>query len=453
VQRDLYSAFLAAYLDPAEPTPSCAQYVIGWEGAEARLRAAHERTIQRANAGQVLPQSLGIPRAGARLPESRSEATQELLFLSREEKEKRGSAAQNPPCFSRGSLQEGYGYVLRRVGETAHQSCLLVTSREKPADLVLLEGTRSLVRVLRLGGLDADAGAQLLAEKGVVGTPEERARLVEAYAGNPLALKVVAETIADLFVGEIGPFLKQSVVIFGSIQELLAEQIARLSAVEQIVLRWLAIVREPLSLEDLLVLLVAPGPAGQMLSAVDNLRRRSLIERGKLPGSFTLHSVVLGYVTRLLIEEATHEITQGQLSRLIEHGLSHAGAREDVRQTQERLIVAPILAHLRSAYPGRAEVEERLLSLLAQLRERADYAQGYGPANLVALLRELRGHLRGLDLSQLALRGAYLQGVEMQDTTLAGATLRETVWTSALDATNAVAISGNGQYWASLGRD
>jgi hypothetical protein len=82
VQRDLYSAFLAAYLDPAEPTPSCAQYVIGWEGAEARLRAAHERAIQRAKAGQVLPQSFGLPRAGARLPESRSEATQELLFLS-----------------------------------------------------------------------------------------------------------------------------------------------------------------------------------------------------------------------------------------------------------------------------------------------------------------------------------------------------------------------------------
>ena len=34
VQRDLYSAFLAAYLDPAaEPLPSCAQYVIPWEGA------------------------------------------------------------------------------------------------------------------------------------------------------------------------------------------------------------------------------------------------------------------------------------------------------------------------------------------------------------------------------------------------------------------------------------
>jgi len=83
VQRDLYSAFLAAYLDPAELSLSCAQYVIPWEGAEARLRAAHERTIQRANEGQVLPQSMGIPRARVRLPTSRSEATQELLVLSR----------------------------------------------------------------------------------------------------------------------------------------------------------------------------------------------------------------------------------------------------------------------------------------------------------------------------------------------------------------------------------
>src|SRR5258708_39457098 len=40
VQRDLYSALLAAYLDPAEPIPSCAQYVIPWGAADACLRLA-----------------------------------------------------------------------------------------------------------------------------------------------------------------------------------------------------------------------------------------------------------------------------------------------------------------------------------------------------------------------------------------------------------------------------
>src|SRR5258708_6554602 len=83
VQRDLYSAFLAAYLDPAaDPIPSCARYVIPWEGAEARLRAAHERATQRAKEGQVVPRSMGIPRAGARLPESRSEPTPEPVVLA-----------------------------------------------------------------------------------------------------------------------------------------------------------------------------------------------------------------------------------------------------------------------------------------------------------------------------------------------------------------------------------
>src|SRR6266699_1429092 len=347
---------------------------------------------------------------------------------------------------------EGFGLVLRRVGETVHQSCLLVTSREKPADLVPLEGTRSPVRTLRLAGLDASACEQLLSEKGIIGTPEERARLVEAYAGNPLALKVVAETISDLFAGAIGPFLKQSVVIFGSIEELLAEQVARLSTVEQTVLRSLAIAREPLGLEELLTLLVTPPRQGQLLSAVDTLRRRSLIERGNLPGSVTLQSVVLEYMTGLLIAEATSEVVQSRLERRIGHGLSQARAGEDVRQMQERLIVAPILARLRSVYPGRAEVEEHLLALFAQLRERADAAQGYGPANLVALLRQQRGHLRGLDLSHLSIRGAYVQGVEMQDATLSGATLRDSVFTEALDATWAVAISRNGQYWAAGSR-
>jgi len=83
VQRDLYAAFLAAYLNPPDTLPSCAQYAEYWEGAEARLRAAHERLIQRARAGQVLPQSMGIPRAGARLPQSSGAPKQELVFLLR----------------------------------------------------------------------------------------------------------------------------------------------------------------------------------------------------------------------------------------------------------------------------------------------------------------------------------------------------------------------------------
>src|SRR5260221_9397092 len=107
VQRDLYSAFLAAYLDPADLTPSCAQYVIPWEGAEARLLAAHERATQRANEGQVVPRSMGISRAGARLPKSRGEATQELLFLSRRGKVEAWKHRSETPALQPGESSGG----------------------------------------------------------------------------------------------------------------------------------------------------------------------------------------------------------------------------------------------------------------------------------------------------------------------------------------------------------
>ncbi len=183
--------------------------------------------------------------------------------------------------------------MLRRVGETAHKSCLLLTSREKPAELRALEGRRSPVRSLCLAGLDVAACEHLLAENEVVGSQEERARLVERYAGNPLALKIVAETIADLFGGEIGPFLAQNTVVFGSIADLLGAQYARLSPLEQTVLSWLAIVREPVTIDELCSVLVTPLPRVQVLEAIDGLRRRFLIERGQRPGSFTLQSMVL----------------------------------------------------------------------------------------------------------------------------------------------------------------
>ncbi len=81
VQRDLYSAFLASTLSVDQLIPSCAQSVILWESAEARLQAAHARVLQRANEGQSLPRSMGVPRAGARRPQSLGEPTPEPAFL------------------------------------------------------------------------------------------------------------------------------------------------------------------------------------------------------------------------------------------------------------------------------------------------------------------------------------------------------------------------------------
>src|SRR5258708_6797935 len=168
---------------------------------------------------------------------------------------------------------EGVARVLHRVAETEHQSCLLLTSREKPSDLVPLEGSRAPVRALRLARLGAEACQQLLVEKGAAGRAAEQLQLIEAYAGNPLALKIVAQTLVELFEGQRVPFLEQGEVVFGGVRALLDEQYARLSAVEQSVLLWLAILREPVSLPELLAGLSAPPPPPQVLGAGGSVTR------------------------------------------------------------------------------------------------------------------------------------------------------------------------------------
>jgi WD40 repeat protein len=349
---------------------------------------------------------------------------------------------------------EDYAVLLHRVAQTPHQSCLLLTSREIPAQLGHLESNRTGVRALRLSGLEPAACEQLLEEKDVIGSLHDHVRLAQRYAGNPLALNIVGETICELFGGQISSFLEQDAVIFSSIRDLLAEHFSRLSALEQALLFWLAIVREPLDGVSLNAQLVPPVAGVQVSEALEALHRRSLVERGKrgtageVPATFTLHSVVLEYVTELLVERVSEQVQHAVWEHLISYALEQAEAKEYVRQAQERLLVVPVLLRLQASYRQTEAVEEQLLRLLNQLRTRDQQAQGYGPVNLIVLLRGLRGHLRRIDLSEFAIRGAYLQGVEMQDAKLSRVTLRDTIFTQAFDAIWSVAVSPNGQYWA-----
>jgi WD40 repeat protein/transcriptional regulator with XRE-family HTH domain len=382
----------------------------------------------------------------------------------------------DPQGHFRPSYQD-YAALLRRVAESPHQSCLLLTSRETPAELGQLESPRASVRALRLSGLEPEACAQLLEEREVMGSTHDRLRLAQRYAGNPLALNIVAEVISELFGGQISSFLEQDTVIFSSIRDLLAEQWTRLSALEQALLFWLAVVREPQGVAQLHALLVTPVAWMQVSETLEALQRRSLAERAKrgtagdAQATFTLQSVVLEYVTELLVERVSEQVLpfispepkasrasgvgemafkgqHAEWEHLISYALEQAQAKEYVRQAQERLLVAPVLLRLQASYRQTEAVEEQLLGLLNQLRTWDQEAQGYGPVNLTMLLRGLRGHLRKIDLSQLALRGAYLQGVEMQDARLSGARLRDTIFTEAFDAIWSVAASHTGEYWA-----
>ena len=156
---------------------------------------------------------------------------------------------------------EGYGRLLERLGEETHQSCLLVTSREKPREVAQLESAsgqadaqpvRSLiVRSLPLPGLSDGESQEILRGRGLTGSPEAWATLIHLYSGNPLYLKIVAEPIEEIFGGDIGAFLKEGETVFGDLRDPLEFQFSRLSPFEQSVMYWLAIEREPTTLEQL----------------------------------------------------------------------------------------------------------------------------------------------------------------------------------------------------------
>lgn len=79
------------------------------------------------------------------------------------------------------------------------------------------------------------------------------------------------------------------------IDALLAQQFEQLSEIEQQILYWLAIGREAISISQLLADFIPSGYRAQVMSALQSLDRRSLIE--KSGGCFTLQPVVMEYVT------------------------------------------------------------------------------------------------------------------------------------------------------------
>jgi WD40 repeat protein/transcriptional regulator with XRE-family HTH domain len=342
---------------------------------------------------------------------------------------------------------EGYGRLLGRLAESAHQSCVLLTSREKTREIEPLEGMRSPVRSLRLEGMDEQAARVLLADKGLSGTSAAWQRLVAGYAGNPLALKIVAQGISDLFGGEIDRFLQEGELIFNGVRPVLRQQVGRLSTLESLLLTWLAVLREWTPLDTLAQALYPRVLRAQLLESLEALRRRSLLERGQ-QDSFSLQSVVMEFLTNTLVERLAEEIVLGNPQQLRHVALEQAQAKDYVREFQVRLLVRPITLRLRAGLGEDGLIEEHLLRLLALFRTEDVATQGYGPANVISLLKDLRGQLRGLDLSHLALRNVSLQGVQMQDANLSGAVLRECVFTEAFDAIWAVAISPSGYYWA-----
>lgn len=271
---------------------------------------------------------------------------------------------------------EGYGQLLKRVGEAPHNSCVLITSREKPREIVPLEGEMTKVKCLQLGGLNPHEGRELFEQKGhFTGTEREWKVLINYYGGNPLALKIVAAGTSKLFNGKISPvlkYLKQGAFIFEEIRDLLEYQFQRLSVVEKEVIYWLAINREPVSLDKLAADLVTLSSKRQLPQALRSLLQRSLIE--KSGEHFFLQPVVLKYTTQRLVEQICQELVEKKpLSlRLFKiHASIEATSKDYIQETQKQLIVQPLFEQLLIELDSQKKLVMLLQDILEQQRHQA----------------------------------------------------------------------------------
>lgn len=176
------------------------------------------------------------------------------------------------------SEYEEYREFFQRVGEVLHQSCLVLTSREKLKEVAAIEGVNLPVRSLQLKGLSEVDCQEIIKAKGVTCSEYEWRLLINRYAGNPLALKMVLTTILELFDGKVSNFLKQNILVFGGVRQLIEEQLNRISEIEKQVLYWLIVNQDTLLLSEIKIEEMPSGITKmELLETLESLVRRSLI--------------------------------------------------------------------------------------------------------------------------------------------------------------------------------
>lgn len=337
---------------------------------------------------------------------------------------------------------EGYQYLLEQVCDGRHQSCLIITSRETPGGLSIREGELLTVRSLPLKGLSQMDGQQLLQAKGISSGTPDTARLVESYAGNPLALKVVASTIQSLFGGDVSVFLEQGVSAFGNIWDLLQQQMQRLSVLERQIMYWLAINREQVTLVELQEDLFPKVAQHDLLTALLSLKGRSLIEA--YATGFTQQSVVMEFITEQLLNTLHTEILTQELGLLNSHAVLKAQTKDYIRETQARLILQPLLERLLVSFPNSTALERHLKQLLATLRNQPLKDVGYAGGNILNLLCQNQTDLKGYDLSHLVLWQAYLPHTNLGRVDLSYSNLEKSVFADTFGGITATALSPDG---------
>ncbi|MEP6519196.1 NB-ARC domain-containing protein [Microcoleus vaginatus] len=190
---------------------------------------------------------------------------------------------------------ENYGTLFKLIGEIPHNSCLILNSWEPPSDILTFTDDNSAVRLLQLTRL-GEAATEILRQKGLL-DEEAWPELINLYQGNPLWLKLVAQTINNLFGGRVSQYLSyQPVFLSDELTPILQQHYQRLSEIEKQAISQLSNELEPVSFTQFLA--KCQGAQGELCKAIQSLARRGMIEKlsGETETVFTIPPVLKQYV-------------------------------------------------------------------------------------------------------------------------------------------------------------
>jgi WD40 repeat protein/DNA-binding CsgD family transcriptional regulator len=348
-----------------------------------------------------------------------------------------GAASQN-------GNHAAYQTLLHRISTVPHQSCVIITSREKPAAMTLLENSRS--RSYQVRGLEADAAQQMLLNLAIFDRDRlasqsvEFGELVQRCGGNPLTIKIVATLIHDVFAGDISRFLQQGQIGgLSQINPLLSQQIERLSPDETTLLYSIAIVGGNASFDRLRHTVAAMGHDGlrpteghrapsianltPWMEALQSLQRRALIENDDQQQRYRLHPVIREFLLNRLIQTAIAELettpdTPQDLAFLRTYPLYQAQAPYRTRRFQLDFIISPLIAALQARYGDAAAIKAAIQTPLTALQRQPKRQTGNAAGNLINLLLRMPIDLPGMDLSHLAIQQVSFRTAVLHDVDL-----------------------------------
>jgi WD40 repeat protein len=365
-------------------------------------------------------------------------------------------AIMNPGEYA-GNYREGYGNygdLFHRLGSSQHQSCVVITSREPPPEITELSNDKLPVRTLSLAGI-ADAGAMLLEQMSVEGELCQLTEISDRCQGNPLYLRIIANTIANSFDGDLEEFLESDRYTYAKISNILTAQLARLTTEEKLLIYYLAIQREPVSIESMTAHFAPLGLDRSLPTTVDSLIKRSIVQTignndssSKKSGKnkrYTLQNVILEFTTDRLREDLSLELQVPDRLFFFNHLALHpTTSPEYIRNIQQRLLLEPLGRDL--TRQNGANAVAYLQSLIPLIRSLTP--AGAAAGNILNLAHALQADFTGWDLTDLDISEVDFQKILLRQVDFRGTRFDRCRFSQGMGGIVGLNFSSDGQYLA-----